>query len=83
MIDDVEVCEDEDALQQLKKSVNSSYSLLTSMVQHVRTTSTLSAAIPKGSAHETKKLRSRNVSFPPNERQRREISGWKNQPRKK
>ena len=47
MIDNVEVCEDEDALQQLKKSVNSSYSLLTSMVQHVRTTSTLSAAIPK------------------------------------
>ena len=52
------------------------------MVQHVRTTSTLSAAIPKGSAHETKKLRSRNVSFPPNERHRREISGWKNQTRR-
>ena len=49
------------------------------MVQHKRTASTLSAAIPKGSAHETKKLRSRNVSFPQNERHRREISGWKNE----
>ena len=54
MIDDVEVCEDEHALQQLEKSANSSYSLLTSMMQHKRTTSTLSAAIPKGSAPETK-----------------------------
>ena len=54
MIDDVEVCEDEDALQQLEKSVNSSYSLFTSMVLHKHTTSTLSAAIPKGSAPETK-----------------------------
>ena len=54
MIYDVEVCEDEDALQQLKKSVNSSYSLFTSMVLHKHTTSTLSAAIPKGSAPETK-----------------------------
>ena len=53
MIDDVEVCE-EDALQQLEKSVNSSYSLFTSMVLHKHTTSTLSAAIPKGSAPETK-----------------------------
>ena len=54
MIDDVEVCEDEDALQQLKKSVNSSYSLFTSMVLHKHTTSTLSAAIPKGNAPESK-----------------------------
>ena len=54
MIYDVEVCEDEDALQQLEKSVNSSYSLFTSMVLHKHTTSTLSAAIPKGSAPETK-----------------------------
>ena len=54
MIYDVEVCEDEDALQQLEKSVNSSYSLFTSMVLHKHTTSTLSAAIPKGSAPESK-----------------------------
>ena len=55
MSDDVEVCEDEHALiQRLEKSANSSYSLLTSMMQHKRTTSTLSAAIPKGSAPETK-----------------------------
>ena len=54
MIDDVEVCEDEDALQQLEKSVNSSHSLFTSMVLHKHTTSTLSAAIPKGSAPESK-----------------------------
>ena len=50
MIDDVEVCEGEDALQQLEKSVN----LFTSMVLHKHTTSTLSAAIPKGNAPETK-----------------------------
>ena len=54
MSDDVEVCEDEHALQWLEKSANSSYSLLTSMMQHKRTTSTLSADIPKGSAPETK-----------------------------
>ena len=53
MIDDVEVCEDEDTLQQLEKSVNSSYSLFTSMVLHKHTTSTLSAAIPKGNAPES------------------------------
>ena len=50
----LKVCEDEDALQQLEKSVNSSYSLFTSMVQQKYTTSTLSAAIPKGGASETK-----------------------------
>ena len=54
MIYDVEVCEDKDALQQLEKSVNSSYSLFTSMVLHKHTTSTLSAAIPKGNAPESK-----------------------------
>ena len=50
----LKVCEDEDALQQLKKNVNSSCSFFTLMVQHKYTTSTLSAAIPKGSASETK-----------------------------
>ena len=52
MIDDVEVYEDEDALQQLEKSVNSSYSLFILMVLRKHTTSTLSAAIPKGNAPE-------------------------------
>ena len=56
IIDDVEVCEDKDTLQQLEKSVNSSYSLFTSMVQHKHTTSTLSAALPKGSAPANKKI---------------------------
>ena len=53
---DVEVCEDEDALQQLEKSVNSSYSLFTLIKQHKYTTSTISAAIPKGSAPANKKI---------------------------
>ena len=56
MINDVEVCEDEDALQQLEKSVNSSYSLFTLIKQHKHTTSTISAAIPKGSAPANKKI---------------------------
>ena len=56
MINDVEVCEDEDALQQLEKSVNSSYSLFTLIKQHKYTTSAISAAIPKGSAPANKKI---------------------------
>ena len=56
MIDDVEVCEDEDVLQQLEKSVNSSYSLLTSIRQHKHMTSTFSAAIPERNAPANKKI---------------------------
>ena len=56
-INDVEVCEDEDALQQLEKSVNSSYSLFTLIKQHKHTTSTISAAILKGSAPANKKIK--------------------------
>ena len=56
MIDDVEVCEDEDVLQQLEKSVNSSYSLLTSIKQHKHMTSTFSAAIPERNAPANKKI---------------------------
>ena len=90
MIDDVEVCEDEDALQQLEKSVNSSYSLFTSMVLHKHTTSTLSAAIPKGSAPEIevqkhffftkRKTQKRNVRLekPTKEQKMEMIENWKN-----
>ena len=49
-INDVEVCEDKDALQQLEKSVNSSYSLFTLIKQHKHTT------ILKGSAPANKKI---------------------------
>ena len=56
MIDDVEVCEDDDVLQQLAKSVNSSYSLLTSIKQHKHMTSTFSAAIPERNAPANKKI---------------------------
>ena len=64
MIDDVEVCEDEDVLQQLEKSVNSSCSLLTSIKQHKHMTSTLSAAIPKRNAPANKKIEVQKRFFP-------------------
>lgn len=84
MIDDVEVCEDEDVLQQLEKSVNSSYSLLTSIKQHKHMTSTFSAAIPERNAPANKKIEvQKRFFFPPNERHRGEISDWQNQLRKR
>ena len=75
MIDDVEVCEDEDVLQQLEKSVNSSYSLLTSIKQHKHMTSTFSAAIPERNAPANKKIEVQKSFFFPTKRktQRRNI----------
>ena len=75
MIDDVEVCEDEDVLQQLEKSVNSSYSLLTSIKQHKHMTSTFSAAIPERNAPANKKIEVQKRFFFPTKRktQRRNI----------
>ena len=84
MIDDVEVCEDKDVLQQLEKSVNSSYSLLTSIKQHKYMTGTFSAAIPEKNAPANKKIEvQKRFFFPPNERHRGETSDWQNQLRKK
>ena len=84
MIDDVEVCEDDDVLQQLAKSVNSSYSLLTSIKQHKHMTSTFSAAIPERNAPANKKIEvQKRFFFPLNERHRGEISDWQNQLRKR
>ena len=75
MIDDVEVCEDEDVLQQLEKSVNSSYSLLTSIKQHKHMTGTFSAAIPERNAPANKKIEVQKRFFFPTKRktQRRNI----------
>ena len=84
MIDDVEVCEDEDVLQQLEKSVNSSYSLLTSIKQHKHMTGTFSVAIPERNAPANKKIEvQKRFFFPPNERHRGEISDWQNQLRER
>ena len=85
MIDDVEVCKDEDVLQQLEKSVNSSYSLLTSIKQHKHMTSTFSAAIPERNAPANKKIEVQKRFFfsPLNERHRGEISDWQNQLRER
>ena len=84
MIDDVEVCEDEDVLQQLEKSVNSSYSLLTSIKQHKHTTSTFSAAIPERNAPANEKIEvQKRFFFPTNKRHRGEISDWQNQLRER
>ena len=96
-INDVEVCEDEDALQQLEKSVNSSYSLFTLIKQHKHTTSTISAAIPKGSAPANKKIevqkrfystkrktQKRNIRLakPTKEEKMEMIENWRNNEKK-
>ena len=71
IINDVEVCEDEDSLQQLKKSINSSYRSIRQV--HFQLLHLKEVHLP------TKKIEVQKVYFSPNEKHRRQITSWQNQ----